>query len=62
MEPTSPLAGLLTGLLDGTIVVLMVLAVALLVSRRNQQARVPVRVDERPGGATPAPVDLHRAA
>jgi len=61
MTPTSPLAGLLTGLLDGAIVVLVVLAVVLLLARRRHPARVVVRTAERPDEPKP-PVELHRAA
>ena len=65
MTPTSPIAGLLTGLLDGTVVALVVLAVVFLLGHRRQPARVRVRLDEpHPDRGTDGdrPVDLHRAA
>jgi hypothetical protein len=41
MEPTSPLAGVLTGLIDGTIIVLAVFAVIYVAGRRNHPKPAP---------------------
>ena len=49
MTPTSPLAGLLIGLLDGWVVVLVATVAIHLVNRRHRDARVPAPVvDDRP--------------
>jgi hypothetical protein len=58
MTPTSPLAGLLTGLLDGAIIAAAVLVVVFVLSHRRHPARVPVppRVRQRP-----APQDVDEA-
>ena len=47
MTPTSPLAGLLTGLVDGVLIACVVLLVVLLTSRRHRTATVvhPVAED-----------------
>jgi hypothetical protein len=63
MTPTSPLAGLLTGLLDGSIIALVVLCVVFLLNHRREPARIPVPpADEPRSEHAPAEGDLHRAA
>lgn len=47
MTPTSPLAGLLTGLVDGLIIAVAVLLVVQLNNRRRRPVPVEVRSDAR---------------
>jgi hypothetical protein len=65
MTPTSPLAGLLTGLVDGLLIALLVMVVVYLTSRRRRTVTVvhPVAEDlpskpeigELPKAFTPLP-------
>jgi len=65
MTPTSPLAGIVTGLIDGLLIAAVVMLVVMLNNRRHRLARARLRsatpVDPRePGEATQEP--FHRAA
>jgi large-conductance mechanosensitive channel len=66
MTPTSPLAGLLTGLLDGTIIAVAVFLVVLISNRRHRTAQVrvhPVAADlPRSEHVLTPNGNLHRAA
>lgn len=64
MTPTSPLAGLLTGLLDGSVIAVAVLLVVFVLNHRSHPVRVPVPPadDLRHEQDLASEGDLHRAA
>ena len=71
MTPTSPLAGLLTGLVDGSVVALLIMLVLVFNNRRHRVAPTRIRQLEQPRPARTRSAErsdetasgpLHRAA
>ena len=59
MKPTSPVAGLLTGLADGLVIAVLVMLVVMLNNRRHRVTAARVRPARRDGET--ATDTLHRA-
>ena len=65
MTPTSPLAGLFTGLVDGLVIAVVVMLVVVLNGRRHRLAEARLRSASLPDprqGADPTNDQFHRAA